>query len=124
MTATIETVMVVDDHPINRRLAEVMLSREGWKTLSAASAEEALAMLDPQALRAVLVDLRLPGMDGYALCDEIRRRFPQERPRLVAYTAQIAPEKREELIKHGFDDALFKPISGADLRRALSVAAG
>lgn len=120
MTATSETVMVIDDHPINRRLAEVMLARQGWKTVSVASAEEALRLINPDTVSAVLIDLRMPGMDGYALCDEIRRRFPSQRPRLVAYTAQVATDKRDELIERGFDDALFKPVSGADLMRALA----
>jgi len=59
-------VLIVDDERPNRQLLEVMLAPEGFELLSAASGEEALALVRRQPPDLILLDVMMPGMDGYA----------------------------------------------------------
>ena len=58
-------ILIVDDEPHNRQLLEVMLTPEGFCLLTAASGEEALAMVAQQPPDLILLDVMMPGMDGY-----------------------------------------------------------
>ncbi len=66
-------VLLVDDHAINRRLLRLILEGEGFRTLEASDRLEALGILERQPVDAILADVLMPQMDGYRLCDEVRR---------------------------------------------------
>ncbi len=101
-------VLIVDDEPFVRELVEITLGRAGFDTVTAGSAEEALALLANAQCAVALLDLNLPGMDGVQLCAEISRRWPHiRRIALTGYPAEYSPE---ELNRRGFDQCLTKPI--------------
>ena len=68
------TILAVDDLPQNLRLLDAVLSPRGYRVLAAASGEEALAMLPTSEADLVLLDIVMPGMDGYEVCRRIRSR--------------------------------------------------
>ncbi len=70
------TVLIVDDDPALRRTLELRLREEGYRVLTAASGEDALAMLAVERPALVITDLRMPGIDGLALFAAIRRDLP------------------------------------------------
>jgi two-component system response regulator GlrR len=76
VTAPASTILIVDDDPTLLRLLGILLREEGFRVLSADSAERALALLAAEKPNLVLTDLRMGGMDGLALFEAIRRDLP------------------------------------------------
>jgi CheY-like chemotaxis protein len=71
------TGLVVDDSPVDRhRVGSLLQKRSGWTAAYAANGQEALAAIERQAPDVVLTDLRMPGMNGLELVEEIRKRYP------------------------------------------------
>ncbi len=69
---TCSGILIVDDKPMNMTLLGKMLKEEGYNVLPASNGEEALALLQTNAVKLILLDIRMPGMDGYAVCDKIK----------------------------------------------------
>jgi CheY-like chemotaxis protein len=117
--------LVVDDEPVNLKVASLLLSRSGWSTTTAASGEEALAIArGPERIDAVLVDLDMPGLDGVetvrALASAART---GRRPWLVLQTASIEDSARARALDAGATDFLAKPVEAERLRDVLERAA-
>ena len=69
-------ILIVDDERHNRELLEVMLAPEGFRLPDRASGEEALAMVAQQPPDLILLDVMMPGMDGYEVAESRSRRIP------------------------------------------------
>ncbi|MEV7180306.1 PAS domain S-box protein [Kitasatospora sp. NPDC093679] len=118
-------VLLVEDNEINQTVALGMLEQLGYSADVADDGIEALEMAATGRYRAVLMDCRMPHMDGYAATMELRRREGSG-PRLpvIAMTASILPEDRERCLAAGMDDYVSKPIAVTALREALARWAG
>jgi diguanylate cyclase len=121
-----QLILVVDDHPTNRRLLVSQLAWLGCAAEAAASGEEALRLFDercaagtPHAL--VITDCQMPEMDGYELARRLRRRQTgsSSRAPILAFTANTLAEAAEECRASGMDDVLTKPIVLDELRAKL-----
>ena len=106
-------VLVVDDDPYLR----VMLSLElpDVELLEAASADEAIVLATDETPDIVLVDIRLPGVDGLELIREMRHEPSLERVPVIVITAGHDEARRAEVLRAGADEYLPKPIDVADL---------
>jgi two-component system sensor histidine kinase/response regulator len=114
-------VLVVDDSDVNRRVAERMLARLGYRSESSASGLVALNLLALSPYAAVLMDCRMPDMDGFTATAEIRREERGvERTPIIAMTANAQHGERERCLAAGMDDYLPKPLQMAELERALT----
>jgi hypothetical protein len=108
-------ILVVDDMETNRFLLEVFLRRQGFDPQLAAGGEEAVRLALENQYDAILMDLQMPGIDGYTATKRIRsaesagRRTP-----IIALTASFAKGTREKCLEAGMDEHLTKPL---DLRR-------
>jgi two-component system, cell cycle response regulator DivK len=107
-------ILVVDDNPINLKLAVELLRCDGYTVSQAGDAETALAMIQAAPPALVLLDLQLPKMDGLALArllksDEHTRRVP-----LIAFTAHAMKGDTERATAAGCEGYITKPI---DTRR-------
>jgi len=113
-------VLVVDDVAANRRLLGVVLERAGHAHQGAASAVEALQMLAAGPYRAVLMDLQMPGMDGFEATRRIRA-LPGAAGSVpvLAVTAQDSLESRAAATASGMNGYLPKPVGLAELAAAL-----
>jgi signal transduction histidine kinase/CheY-like chemotaxis protein len=110
-------VLVVEDEPDSRELIHVLLESEGAEVRSAASADEALAVLDAFEADVVLSDIGMPGKDGLWLAAslrETRRDLP-----LVALTAYSGSDDIARAIAAGFDQHVAKPVDTDQLVDAL-----
>src|SRR6185503_2482653 len=65
-------ILIVDDEPGNRKLLEVTLKPEGYRVLSAANGEEALVLVEQQTPDLILLDVMMPGMDGYQVAAKLK----------------------------------------------------
>jgi two-component system, sensor histidine kinase and response regulator len=114
-------VLVVDDHPINRRLAQVMLCQLGITVSEATDGQEALEMMTLEPVDLVLMDCQMPVMDGWLATSEWRRREADHGKHLpvIALTANAFREDRDRCLAAGMDDFLTKPLRDAELRSLL-----
>jgi DNA-binding NtrC family response regulator len=116
-----DTVLVVDDELSIRRVMAAQLGRRGYDVLQAPSGEDALATLSAQSVQVVVTDLRMSGMDGLELLDEIRRTHPAVPVILV--TAYGTVDVAVEALKRGAFDFITKPFDQDDLLAAVEKAA-
>jgi len=105
-------ILFIEDDPMNRRVVRDMLDVAGAQMAEAASAEEGLARIDAQEFDFVLVDLRMPGMDGLEAIGRIRARTDAkaELP-IIVVTADAAVDLKQRCIDQGADEVLFKPVA-------------
>ncbi|WP_321887135.1 ATP-binding response regulator [Paraburkholderia bannensis] len=116
-------VLVVDDNPLVRESLCEMVAHMGYAALAASDADGALASLDTTPCDVVLLDLHMPGRDGYAFIAGLRakaglRAYGQQ-PRVIAVSADVAALTSSELGENPFFDALPKPVHYEVLRAAL-----
>ena len=110
-------VLVVDDEANMRRVLEIMLSRRGYRTLSAEDGRQALAMLQENPVDLVISDLRMPGMNGIELLRELRTQG-NDLP-LIIITAQGTIESAVEAMRLGACDYLLRPFDNEALDLAI-----
>ncbi len=108
-------VLVVDDTRDNREILVRLLEPAGFETRAAADGQEAIAIFKEWQPRLVLMDLRMPGVDGFAAMREIRRLPGGRESKIIAVTASAFSEDRHNAIGAGADDFLGKPFRERDL---------
>ncbi|WP_396594633.1 response regulator [Brevundimonas sp. R86498] len=113
-------VLIVDDHPANREVARLMLSPLGCQTFEATDGEEAVVMASTAPFDLILMDVRMPGMDGLAATRAIRA-LPglAGRTPILAVTADAMPEDAARCLDAGMNGHLAKPITHASLFDAI-----
>ncbi|USU13098.1 response regulator [Sphingomonadaceae bacterium OTU29THOMA1] len=105
-------VLFIEDDRMNRRVVRDMLDVAGATMAEAESAEAGLAALDAQTFDMLLVDLRMPGMDGITAIEHIRARGDAKaNVPIIVITADTALDLRERCIAAGADEVLFKPVA-------------
>lgn len=102
--------LIVDDNALNRELATHLLQGEGFEVLEAVDAPAALAQLARHLPDVLLLDLAMPGMDGFALAALLRRAPATAALPLVAFTALALPREREAALAAGCNGCITKPI--------------
>ena len=108
------TILVVDDIPENVRLLEAVLMPRGYEVLTATSGEEALRLVEEHDPDLVLLDVVMPGMDGYTVCRSLRANEDTALLPVIMVTSSIGPEKTEA-IEAGADDFIPKPFNHGEL---------
>ncbi len=109
------TLLIVDDEAQNRRLLETLLRPEGYGTLSAASGEEALASIAQQPPDLILLDIMMPGMDGYQVASQLKADPATAHIPIIMVTAQIDRSARLAGLNAGAEEFLTKPVDRAEL---------
>jgi adenylate cyclase len=108
------TVLAVDDQPPNLRLLEAVLSPRGYRVIMASSGEQALELLPSSGADLVLLDIVMPGIDGYEVCRRIRTTPETAFLPVVMITASGNQEKARA-IEAGADDFVSKPFDQSEL---------
>lgn len=112
-------ILVVDDAPLNRELAMELLLQAGMTPVAVESGQRALEMLEAQAFDAVLLDVQMPGMDGFEVIRRIRENPRWERLPVVAVTANAMHCDRERCLAAGMSEYVAKPIDSVRLYAVL-----
>ncbi len=114
------SILLVEDDPSNQKTARVMLNHLGFLP-DLATNGEALQALEKRRYDIVLMDIRMPVMDGLEATKAIREKFsPADQPHIIAVTAYPMTYDREGCTRVGMDDFLIKPITIEDLREVIS----
>jgi CheY-like chemotaxis protein len=114
------TVLLVDDDTRNIFALSSVLERRGMEVLTATTGSEALAVLNSRAdVAIVLMDIMMPGMDGYETINAIREKSQYRRLPILALTAKAMKGDREKCLEAGASDYLAKPVNTEQLLSAL-----
>ena len=105
-----ESILIVDDTPVNLKLTRILLVNEGYKVLTAASAEEAVELLRSYHPTLILADVQLPGMDGLELTRRVKQGASTRDILVVALTAFAGKGDEQKAIDAGCDGYITKPI--------------
>ncbi|MDB5899808.1 MAG: hypothetical protein JWP41_3410 [Ramlibacter sp.] len=120
--ATPSRVLVVDDNPDAADTMASLMEVFGAEVRTAREGAQALALAENFAPDLILLDIGLPGMDGYETARRLRQ-IPSLHARLVALTGYGSPQDREKALAAGFDEHLVKPLSPEGTRALLAHAA-
>jgi signal transduction histidine kinase/CheY-like chemotaxis protein len=114
--AQVQRVLIVDDEPVNIKLLETLLEPDGHLLTRAESGQEALASIvaDPPDL--ILLDVMMPGMDGYAVARAIKHDIATRNIPIIMITALSDRESRMRGLEAGAEDFLNKPVDRAELQ--------
>ncbi|WP_246347849.1 PAS domain-containing protein [Brevundimonas variabilis] len=114
-------VLVVDDHASNRELARLFLVGIGAEITEAVDGEAACARAAEWPFDVILMDLRMPVMDGFEALRQIRSRVgPNDTVPILAFTADSGADDGAKLLEFGFDDVVSKPIDASQLISAIA----
>lgn len=115
------TILVIEDNQHDQFVLKHLLDKFGFNSHIKSNAEDALSALSQMKYAAVLLDLTLPGMDGFDCIREIRQRelIASSRTPVIALTASVDENVRMRTLKAGVDDFLSKPFDPEELRRLL-----
>ena len=108
-----ETILVVDDNPDNVEILSAFLESKGYRVASAEDGKSALAKMEEIHPALVLLDVMMPGMDGWQVCRTIKGHPQLSATRVVMVTAKGGFEDKYEGMRSGADDYVVKPV---DLR--------
>ncbi|AMN80857.1 EAL domain-containing response regulator [Pseudomonas azotoformans] len=109
------TLLIVDDEPQVRKLLETLLHHEGYQTVSASSGEEALQVVAQQAPDLILLDIMMPGMDGYEVASQLKSDDVTAGIPIIMLSALSDPGARVSGLESGAEEFLSKPIERIEL---------
>jgi two-component system cell cycle response regulator len=108
-------ILVVDDIPANLKLLEVRLLAEYFDVLTADDGYKALSICDSTHVDVILLDIMMPGMDGFEVCERLKSNPKTSHIPVVMVTALDQPSDRVRGLKAGADDFLTKPVNDLQL---------
>lgn len=103
-------ILIVDDDPRNTFALSAVLKAQGYQPLSVGSMQEAFSLLEQEPVGIILMDMMMPGMDGYEAIPALRARESFRQLPIIAVTAQAMTGDREKCLAAGADDYVSKPI--------------
>ncbi|MFB3766132.1 MAG: ATP-binding protein [Methanotrichaceae archaeon] len=112
-------ILLAEDNLVNQRMALLMLKKLGYKADPVADGKEVLQALERQSYDIILMDVQMPGMDGIEATKEIRRRWPDGWPKIIAVTAHALKGDRERCLESGMDEYISKPVQIGELAKVL-----
>ena len=113
--AAAATILVVDDEIPDRKLLELLLKPEGYAVLHAGSGEEALAQIARRAPDLILLDIMMPGMDGFQVAGAIKADPATSNIPIIMITASVDREASVTGLAAGAEEFLMKPVDRAEL---------
>ncbi|WP_027854540.1 hybrid sensor histidine kinase/response regulator [Marinobacterium litorale] len=113
-------VLLVEDNEINTEVATRMLEAEGFRVTHAASGEQALSLPPGTRFDLVLMDIQMPGLDGYETTEKLRAQPLFASVPIIALTAHAMASDRDRALKSGMNDYLTKPIDPERLHNCIT----
>jgi len=113
-------ILVAEDHPVNRRVLEAMLSRLGFRTDTAENGEQAVRMALTHHYDLIFMDVQMPEVDGIEAAARIRTQLPPgQAPLIVGVSAFVRREDIERCLAGGMNDFIGKPVVSSEVERVL-----
>ena len=115
------TILYVEDNPDNRKLVSRILKAEGFTVLSASNVTEGFAILQTQTPDIILMDIHLPGIDGYAMTEQLRKQKELADIPIIALTANVSNDDEQKSFDAGCNGFIQKPINVDELPNQIRV---
>jgi two-component system, cell cycle response regulator DivK len=115
-----ESILIVDDDANNLKIIAALLRHERYSVQQAASAEDALELLQTCAPRLILMDIELPGMNGLELTRELKNDPVRRRIIVLAFTGSAMPGIERKTVEAGCDGCILKPVSAEVLLETIA----
>jgi len=106
-------IMVVEDEEPIRKFIKINLDREGYAVYEASSGEEALEIVQNEQIDIAILDVMLPGIDGFEVLKELRKKYPKMG--IIMLTAKSQDTDKIMGLEYGSDDYMTKPFNPAEL---------
>ncbi|WP_104132605.1 response regulator [Cryobacterium sp. M91] len=113
-------ILIIEDNPINMKLAKLLVRRAGYSTLEAVDAESGLLLARVEVPDLVLMDIQLPGMDGFAATTELKNDPVTADIPVIALTAMAMSRDQEKARTAGCDAYITKPLHYKELQDAIN----
>jgi signal transduction histidine kinase len=113
-------ILVAEDNPSNQKVILTMLRRLGYRPEAVADGREVLRALEIRTYDLILMDVKMPEMDGLTTTRMIRRLQPKNGPKIVAITAYGLDGDRVKCLEAGMDDYIAKPVKLNELAKVVS----
>jgi two-component system, cell cycle response regulator DivK len=107
----VNTILIVEDNEKNMKLLRDILRHKGYVTLEATSGSDAVRMAIEHSPDLVLMDIRLPDIDGIRALQLMREQPTLDATRVLAVSASAMPQEQAKVVESGFDGFIAKPIS-------------
>ena len=115
MASSPATLLIVDDEPQVRKLLETLLQHEGYQTRSASSGEEALTLVAQQPPDLILLDVMMPGMDGFEVANRLKSNPATSNIPIIMLSALNEPGARVSGLHTGAEEFINKPVEHIEL---------
>lgn len=107
-------ILLVEDNPLNQKIVAFYLKKENHQVTIANTGEDAVKLFKPGYFDLVLMDLMLPGIDGFETTRQIREieyeNIEKVKSKIIAFTANTLDNDRERCLQHGMDGYMAKPF--------------
>lgn len=117
-------MLIVDDEPAHRQIARIICQRLGHAVTTASDGLEALGLIESEPFDIALVDIMMPGLDGYQLVRRIRANPATAQMSVIALTAALSPDQRLAMREAGLRHWVGKPYDRRTLEHAVATALG
>jgi DNA-binding response OmpR family regulator len=108
-------VLVIEDDPATTRLVDYSLRHHGYQVITAANGLEGIRKAQNEAPDLVILDVMLPGMDGFEICNRLRTNPATCKIKILMFSAKTQDADRQTGMKVGADDYLTKPAAPAEI---------
>ncbi|MCY6355711.1 response regulator transcription factor [Clostridium sp. ZS2-4] len=106
-------VLIIEDEESIRKFVKLVLSKQGFEVIQASSGEEGLSKVNIENPDVILLDLMLPGIDGFQVCEIIRKDYPDKG--IIMLTARGQDMDKVKGLEYGADDYMVKPFNPLEL---------
>jgi two-component system, cell cycle response regulator DivK len=113
-------ILIADDRASSRELLRLVLARAGYEVIEAEDGRQAVELARQQSPHLILLDLQMPGLDGYGTLAELRQEERFRELPILALTASAMRGDREKILAAGFTDYLSKPAGPELLRETVA----
>ena len=110
-----QTILIVDDESINIKLVKAYLLKEGYHFITASDGEEALAVVNDTIPDLILLDVMMPGIDGFEVCRRLKSKKRFQKIPIIMVTALTETEHKVKAMEVGADDFISKPLDRIEL---------
>jgi two-component system, OmpR family, alkaline phosphatase synthesis response regulator PhoP len=108
-------VLIIEDDPATTRLVDYSLRHHGYQVIAAANGLEGIRKAQSEHPDLVILDVMLPGMDGFEICHRLRTEPTTSKIKILMFSAKTQDADRETGMKVGADDYLTKPAAPAEI---------
>ena len=108
-------ILIVDDNPNNLKVLGAMLSSRGHKVALAANGEECLSFIDKQLPDLVFLDIMMPGLNGFEVCEKLKNDSRTSEIPVIFISALSNPQQIARAFESGGSDYITKPINRSDI---------